>query len=285
MVIDLVMEAPKRFSSAVRNALEDQLPMHQPVALRVRSHLCETATGEEIAAILARIRKRGSNGILLKAPDHSGIREEIAACRRAHIPVITLVTDLPGSDRLAYVGMDNQAAGGTAAWLMAGWMPAPLYQGKAVLAVISSYRFLGEEEREIGFRAVLRERAPHLGVVSLGEGGGLDWLSHDLIRSALMAHPEIEAVYSIGGGNRAVARAFASCGRRPVIFVAHDLDHDNRALLQDRTLTAVLHHDLAADMHQACALFIQANRLRSAPVTARPSPAHIITPMNMPPFT
>jgi len=282
LVIDLVMEAPERFSSAVKSALEAQLPSLMPIALRIRFHLGETATGEEIAAIIARIRQRGSNGILLKAPDHPAVRAEILTCVASRIPVITLVTDLPESGRLTYVGMDNHAAGGTAAWLTAGWMPAQTHKDKAVLVVISSYRFVGEEEREAGFRALLAQHAPHLSIVSLGEGRGLDWQTYNLVEHALLAHPEIEGIYSIGGGNRAIARALRQCGRQPRIFIAHDLDHDNRGLLADHTLTAVLHHDLGADMLLACQLFIQANRLRPATLVAQPSPAQIITPMNMP---
>ncbi|WP_025886609.1 LacI family DNA-binding transcriptional regulator [Asaia prunellae] len=282
MVIDLLMEAPNRFSSAVRMALEAQLPALLPIALRVRAHLSETATGRETAAIMARIRKRGSNGILLKAPDHPAIREEIRACARARIPVITLVTDLHGSDRLAYIGLDNHGAGSTAAWLIAGWMPRLLYAESSVLVVVSSARFKGEEEREHSFRHYLACHAPHLGIVSLGEGNGLDWRTYDLVEQALLAHPGIEAIYSIGGGNKAIAAALEKCNRIPRVFIGHDLDRDNRALLADGTLTAILHHDLGADMLQACQLLIEANRLRPASINALPSPAQIITSLNLP---
>lgn len=282
--IDLVMAAPDRFSSAVRNALEAQLPQLMPIAMRVRAHLGETATHEEIAAILTRIRKRGSNGILLKAPDHPAIRDEIDACARARIPVITLVTDLQECNRLAYVGLDNHAAGQTAAWLIAGWMPPPTCTGLSVLVVISSARFKGEEERERGFRDYLARHAPHLRIHFLGEGNGLDWQTLGLVEHALVTHPEIEAIYSIGGGNRAIATALNRCKRVPRIFIGHDLDRDNLSLLADRVLTAVLHHDLNADMLLACQLLIEANRLRPTKTEIRPSPAQIITPLNLPGF-
>ena len=37
------------------------------------------------------------------------------------IPVVTFVTDLPFSRRVAYVGLDNRAAGATAAYLVTQW--------------------------------------------------------------------------------------------------------------------------------------------------------------------
>ena len=46
---------------------------------------------------------------------------------RRGIPTVTLVTDVPASRRVAYVGIDNRAAGATAAYLItrtAGPTPA-----------------------------------------------------------------------------------------------------------------------------------------------------------------
>ena len=106
-MIDVVMQAPQRFSSAVRDALEAELPSLRPAAVRSRFHFRETCPVEDLVATLDGIRSRGSHGVILKAPD---LPEIITACWRlvqAGIPVVTLVTDLPGSQRLAYVGMDN----------------------------------------------------------------------------------------------------------------------------------------------------------------------------------
>ena len=38
------------------------------------------------------------------------------------IPVVTLVTDVANCRRAAYVGMDNRAAGETAAYLIGEWL-------------------------------------------------------------------------------------------------------------------------------------------------------------------
>ena len=115
------MQAPA-FSSAVRDALEAELPSLRPAAVRSRFHFRETVPVEDLVAMLDRIQSRGSHGVILKAPD---VPEIINACwrlMRARIPVVTLVTDLPGSQRLAYIGMDNRAAGATAAYLMGQWL-------------------------------------------------------------------------------------------------------------------------------------------------------------------
>ena len=137
--------------------------------------------------------------------------------------------------------MDNRAAGETAAYLIGEW----LGDAKAkILATLSSNRFRGEEEREIGFRRALRTRYPNLGIVEVSEGLGIDQATGALVRKALAANPDIVAAYSIGGGNRAVVEAFQAMTRTCRVFIGHDLDADNLALLRERRISAVLHHDL-----------------------------------------
>ena len=88
-------------------------------------------------------------GVILKAPDEPEISDAIGRLHDAGIPVVTLVTDIPLSERLAYVGIDNRAAGATAAYLIDSGWPAP---GDVILMALSRSVFRGEEEREMGFR-------------------------------------------------------------------------------------------------------------------------------------
>ncbi|MEG0886504.1 MAG: LacI family DNA-binding transcriptional regulator, partial [Janthinobacterium sp.] len=156
-MFDVLMVAPRRFTDAVRAALEAQLPSLQPAVLRSRFHLNETLEVQGIVEQLERIRKNGSHGVLLKAPDLPPVAEAVNRLAAAGIPVVTLVTDLPACARRAYVGMDNRAAGETAAYLLGQWLGATRKK-QQVLVTLSSNRFHGEEEREIGFRRALRER-------------------------------------------------------------------------------------------------------------------------------
>lgn len=269
MTIDLVMDAPDRFTTATCAALESQLPSMHPAVLRVRNHL----NPESIAHTLMGIARKGADGIIVKAPDSPPVHDALQACHAAGIPVVTFVTDVH-APREAYVGMDNRAAGRTAAYLIEQWRP-----GGAVLMTLSSSAFLGEEEREIGFRAGLRAHGRV--IVDLPQTQGRDEVMVHVVRTALERHPEITAVYSIGGGNKAICAAFADVQRTCEVFIAHDLDRDNRELLHDGTLSAVIYHDLAEDMRTACEQILQAHGLLPKSL-ARPSTIHVVTPWNVP---
>ena len=278
-LIDLVMQAPARFSSAVRDALEAELPALRPAAVRCRFHFRETGAVEDMVATLDRIRSRGSHGVILKAPDLPDVVTASWRLRAAGVPVVTLVTDLPGSQRLAYVGMDNRAAGATAAYLMGQWLGD---RPGNVLVTLSRGFFRGEEEREVGFRNAMRSRHPDRCLVEIDNTDGLDDTMRGLILSALDSDPQIAAAYSIGGGNTAIVEAFATKRRSCAVFIAHDLDQNNTQLLRDGRISAVLHHDLNQDMRRACHVIMQAHKAQPGGIYMWPSNIHVITPYNMP---
>jgi LacI family transcriptional regulator len=280
-MVDIVMQTPDRFSSAVKDALEQELPSLRPAVIRSRFDFREKGQVSDIVGVLDTIARRGSRGVILKAPEAPEVNAAVLRLSEAGIPVVTLVSDLPFSKRVAYVGMDNRSAGATAAYLVNQWLgPGP---GRRVLVALSRSVFRGEEEREIGFRSAIRERWPDRALAEITDSDGLDSSVYRLALDALDRHDDLEAVYSIGGGNRAILDAFDARRRPCRVFIAHDLDRDNRELLQAGRLSAVLYHDLRRDMHRACQIIMQAHGALDGPIVTAPAPIQVITPFNVPP--
>ena len=279
--LDLVVDAPARFSSAVRAALESQLPLVRPATFRARFHLAEAPPVAELVTTLDGIATRGSQGVVLKAPDHPLVVAAVERLTEAGIPVVTLVTDLPTSRRVAYVGLDNRAAGATAAYLLDQWLPD---EAAAVLVTRGTGYFRGEDDREMGFRATLRSLRPGRRQVDLVDATGDDDVLRGSVRDALAADPDVAAVYSMyaAGGNAATVAAFADAGRDCRAFVAHDLDAENLALLQAGRLSAVLHHDLALDLRRACHVVMQAHGALNGTPRSWHSGVQVVTPYNVP---
>jgi LacI family transcriptional regulator len=294
-MIDIVMQTPDRFSSAVKTALEQELPSLRPAVVRSRFDFREKGEPDEIAEALDVIARRGSRGVILKAPEAPEVNAAVLRLSQAGIPVVTLVSDLPFSKRVAYVGMDNRSAGATAAYLVNQWLgdatgaagsagsPGSLRRDSRVLVALSRSVFRGEEEREIGFRSAIRERWPDRRLAEITDSDGLDTSVYELALGALDRHADIEAVYSIGGGNRAILGAFDARQRPCRAFIAHDLDRDNRDLLQAGRLSAVLYHDLHRDLHRACQVIMAAHGALDGPIITAPAAIQVITPFNIPP--
>jgi LacI family transcriptional regulator len=279
-ILDLVMQAPDRFANAARDALEIELRALRPAVVRARSRLSEHSDPAAAVGALDDIVHRGSDGVILKAPDAPEVAAAVDRLAEAGIPTVTFVTDVRASRKAAYVGVDNRAAGATAAYLITRWAgPAG-----TVLVTLSHSSFRGEEEREIGFRETLAELAAERKIHEVTDTDGLDQTMLIAVRAALALHPAINAVYSVGGGNRATLAAFDELGTVPTVFIAHDLDGDNRSLLRTRRISAVLHHDLRADMRRAARLLLQAGGVIPGRPATIPSQVQVVTPYNEPAY-
>lgn len=273
-LIDVVMQTPQRFSDAFRSAVEAELPAFAPAMVRARFHLWESGSTAQMVDALGGLR--GSHGVVLKAQDEPEVAEAIDRLVEAGVPVVTYATDVQASSRCGYVGIDNHGAGVTAAYLMNQWL------GQAtsdVLITLSRTVFRGEGEREVGFRSALRGSGR--AIVEVSDSDGIDATNERLVLEALEKHPNVEAVYSVGGGNTATVAAFEKLGRVCRVFIAHDLDVDNRRLLREGRISVVLHNDLRADARLAMRLILQERGALPAEAS-RPVPIQVITPYNLP---
>ncbi|TFE36473.1 LacI family DNA-binding transcriptional regulator [Paraburkholderia dipogonis] len=279
LIVDVVVEAPTRFSNEVESALDAELPMLHPAMVRPRFLLRETMTTSEVVEALRTIAHRGSHGVLLKARDVPEVAEAVGELQRQGVPVVTLVTDIPLSGRIAYAGLDNRVAGATAAYLLGQWLGP---QSANVLITMSDEHFRGEEEREISFRRALRTRHPKLRLIDASGGHGLDVPTEERVRSVLSDGNSVAAVYSMGGGNIAILRALESQQQVPVCFIGHDLDRDNVNLLREGKIQAVLHHDLRQDMRSACQHIMHYHKLLPASAVSPSSSVVVVTPENIP---
>lgn len=286
LVVDLVVQAPDRFSREVRAALEAELVVLRPAAMRARSHLSEHADPDAVAAVLDRLgaRRRGRRdgepaGVVLKAPDDPTVAAAVDRLAERGIPVVTLVTDVRDCRRTAYVGLDNAAAGATAATLVHGMLGDA---AGAVLVTVSRSTFFGEQERRVGFEAELSRLDPSREIVVLDDADGLDLGVGELADDLLARRRDLVGVYSIGGGNRAVVDAFARAGVRPRVYVGHDLDADNLDLLGSGAVDLVLHHDLRADLRWAARQLLRAHHLLPGAPTSMAAPVQVITRHNIP---
>ena len=207
-------------------------------------------------------------GIILKASDEPAIADAVNRVTRPGVPVVTLVTDLPRSQRLAYVGMDNRAAGRTAAFLLGRTL------GRSKRRHHRTYR-----QPQLPGRGGARDRLPRPAARTFpealcgrGDGTyGLDRETRRRVAACLKERRDIVGVYSMGGGNRGILEAFDDA-RRPVLaYIGHDLDAENRALLEAGRIDAIIDHDVVADARDALRAILHHHR--GSKPTMPPSPA------------
>lgn len=279
MFFDFVIEAPVRFSREVQTAAEDVLTQFGAAVCRPRFLTQEIMNEAEVVHILERIAKRGSQGVCLKARNLPAVRAAVDRLVASGIPVVTLVTDVQAADRIAYVGLDNKSAGRTAAYLVATGL-----KGKTgtVLTIRSNDRFLGEEERATAFSVNLARLCPTLKIVDVSGGSGVHHETSRLLGGVIDQFSELSAVYSMGGGNRTILGLLRDMRLHPEIYIAHDLDQENRALIEDGRLNFILDHDLKSDMQNVFQAFLHFHRLVPESPSTTMSNIRVVTPENIP---
>ena len=282
MFFDFVVEAPTRFSREVQFAAEHVLTRVSAANCRLRFIAQEIMDEAEVVDALARIAKRGSHGVCLKARDTPLICASVNALVAAGIPVVTLVTDIQAPGRAAYVGLDNQSAGRTAAYLVSTALGAVT---GSVLAVRSNDRFLGERERATAFTAALAHMCPNLRVVDVSGGSGVHFETSRLLAHLVDDLQNLKAVYSMGGGNRTILDIIQQNRLQPSVYIAHDLDQENRALIKRGHLQFILHHDLRTDMQNVFQAFLHTHNLLPDMPIQTISNVQVVTPENIPPMS
>ncbi|WP_423823556.1 LacI family DNA-binding transcriptional regulator [Salinisphaera sp. SPP-AMP-43] len=277
LAIEVILNSPERFSRAVRQAFVAAAADRAPLRIAPRFHADERMHVDAIVRRLEAIEPQTTQGIVLKAPDHPAVAAAVEALRGRGIPVVTFATDIRTAGRIAYVGIDNEAAGRTAAFLLSRFLAS---QSATVLANLGSRDFHGEQDRWHGFADFMAQHCPQHRIVTIDGGYGLDHATYELARAERARHGVIGGIYSMGGGNRGLIRALEDAGDRRYAFVGHDLDAENRRLLRAGRLDAVVDHDLYADAARALRHILHFRRHGQA-AEADTSRAVIVTPWNM----
>ncbi|MCT4369021.1 LacI family DNA-binding transcriptional regulator [Yangia mangrovi] len=207
------------FAEAASRLLPDR------ISLSIES--VEAFDAEALTTRMAALAAARVDGVAVVASDDPQTAAAIAALRARDIPVLTLVSDVPGSQRNAYVGIDNVVAGRTVGRLIR--MAHGGRKGR-VLPVVGALSAHDHAERLSGMREVIGGAFEIAPVV---EGRDRFELVETLVGKALAEDPAITAIYSAGAGNAGLVRvldALPPGSARPYAFLHELVPHSRRAL-------------------------------------------------------
>ena len=191
------------------------------------------------AALIARLdalNPRETDCAVIVAPDDPAVVKAVDAATRRGVAIVTLVSDLPSSSRRHFIGIDNQAAGRTAASLLGRFCANP---GKVGI-IAGSLGLRDHRERFEGFAGVLGREFRHLSIVGPLEGYDDDTAT-EAAATRLLSHADLVGIYNLGAGNGGLVAALGKTHRAGDIrVVAHELSDTTRGALRAGTLDVVL---------------------------------------------
>jgi LacI family transcriptional regulator len=264
------------FIQALRTQVEAQGRLRPHLDVRVAA--IEGFNPDTLAGTLLDYRGR-TRGVGVVALDHPTVREAIRTLSADGVRVVTIASDILHVPRIAYVGIDNRAAGRLAGYLARRFFGSDRPGKVALFAGSLSYR--GHEEREMGFRHVLAEEAAHLKIVELREMKDDVDRAYAEAASLLDAHPDLAAIYNIGAGTIGIARALKERDLdRRVILIGHEVTEGTRELLLDGTIDAVIDQNPRVEAREA--LNILDSSIRGLPFEVHPPRLQVVFKENIP---
>jgi LacI family transcriptional regulator len=210
---------------------------------------------DALAATILDLAQR-YEGLAVVALDHPRVRAAIDLAVESGVTVVTLVSDVPTSRRLRYVGFDNSAAGRTAATLMGRFTAE---RSGPVAVIVGSLALRDHAERLFGFRQVLGMEHKRLGVLGPFEGRDDGATNGAIVADLLARERALVGLYNVGAGNRGIARALEAAGRADdVVFIGHELTEFSRHDLLTGTMDAVINQDAGHEVRSSVRILMAA---------------------------
>lgn len=235
-------------------SLADAVARRGGPALADRMHIetqrIRALDADALAESLNALDPRQCDCAVIVASEEPSVQAAVDSASRRGIVVMTLVSDLPGTLRRHFIGIDNQAAGRTAASLMGRFLPS----GGKVAVIAGSLHLRDHSDRLAGFRAALSAEFPGITVIGPAEGHDERSETETIVADLLAEHGDLAGLYNLGAGNAGLVAALETSGRAGGIrVIAHELTEPTRKGLKSGAIDVVLDQNPDGEIREAIA--------------------------------
>jgi LacI family transcriptional regulator len=195
---------------------------------------------QALVSALDALDTNDTDGVGVFGPNTPEVCQAIERARDRGIAVATLVADIPQSQRHHFIGIDNVAAGRTAARLMGRFMG-----GKGHILIITGSHLANDHlERVNAFETVMHEDYPEIDIVTTLEGRDDADLIHERLPDLFNVNPEINGIYSAAAGNPGLIRYLSESEQhKNMVVVAHELTDSSKEALANGIFDVVISQD------------------------------------------
>jgi len=201
-------------------------------------------TTESQYKVIEDLIAKGVDGISIAVLDIPGLTPVIEKGIEAGIPVTCFNVDAPDSSRMGFVGEDLFVAGAETAKTLIEYM------GEEGQVIVSSVAIgaIWSIKRQQGVMSVL-DNYPGIEVVEIVNADGSEQEAYAALENALLAHPEVDGMVSLGGTQYLWGRLLANKGignlnsDKPIYNTGHDLYEEKLLQIQDGWSTAAFGQD------------------------------------------
>lgn len=217
---------------------------------------------EQLRAI-DELEAAGIDALAIMPVDCDGVRLRLNRLHSEHqLPIVTFNTDLVGTERLCFVGLDNWRSGQAAAGLM-GLMT----RGSGKILGITGYFSNSAGSRRVdGFVEELKKQFPNLELVGIQSSFDQSDEVERIILHTMAVYPDLAGIFIASGGQAGVVRAFEKLRlkRRPYVII-YDLTPKNERYLREGAVDFLIDQEGYLQSYRAIGLLADQLRWGRAP--------------------
>ena len=235
---------PKIDSSFARGIVDSvRAATHLSSEVNVINNICrlDLRNNEAMIGALDEVTPEDYDGLALFAVDAPGVRQALDRVVERGVKVVTMVSDIPTSKRLHFVGTDNVAAGRVAGTLMGR------FSGKRtgkIGIIAGSLRIRDHLDRYFGFEQIICSKYPGLRLLPIEEGDSLHNQNAKITRRLLERHDDLVGIYSAAAGNSGILEVLDDLAiTDKLVVIMHELSEKARAGLLNGTIDAIINQD------------------------------------------
>ena len=267
--VDVLMVRPETtFYRRLSKAFEQIAHSIDPLVVVHRRFVEEMNPREIAGAIAAADYPRA--GLILAVPNSPLVKAAVEELAARGLPIVHVVTRA-SEDRVDFVGIDNHAAGRTAAHFICRMTRA---EGTVVGLCHPIYQV--HRDRMRGFSEYFRDHPGPIRFEWLGFTNDEEHFGAETLSTALRMYPDLVGLYNAGGANSALIEVLRRSGRgNDILFVGHELTDYTRTALRDGIMDVVL--DQAPEAQAQRALDIILRRVGLTDIEPDRNPIRFIT--------
>ena len=243
--IFLLCQSGNSYNNNLKKTLEKYKVSNNTINFNTEFLLTKEKISDELKEKL--LKENDYDGLIVVSTENSTINEIVDEFSFKKKPVITLTTDLSRAKRDAYVGNDQVAAGSTAATLLTSLIK----NKKGPILMIISQPFRCQQERELGFKKILRYEFPKIQITETIQTTDTSEESYKHVKKYIKDKGPPLGIYNITGGNLGVADALRDTGVSDISFVGHELNQDTQSLLNTDRMDYIISHDIEYELNKS----------------------------------
>lgn len=169
-------------------------------------------------AVLEQVIAQNPKGIAVTAVNSTALADTIDSAIKKGISVVSFDSDSPTSNRSAYLGTGNYAAGQKSAEFL-----VPLVNNKGKIAVLYTVGAENSESRVQGFEDWCNENAPGISLIKVNNAGDTT-VGTDNLAAALQANDDIVGVFCVDGVAGTAGPTAVAESKKDIRVLAFDVD-------------------------------------------------------------